>query len=88
MGVRPDRGNSGSPVNKSRMEVRPTGCHQAFWRIPFAQQVHFYCVGTVGNSMGVMTPPSSVAGVQNLCGFAYKDYGTNGHVKIHGVLHL
>jgi hypothetical protein len=32
-----------------------------------------------------MTPPSSVAGVQNLCGFAYKEYGTNAHVKIHRV---
>jgi hypothetical protein len=50
-----------------------------------AWQVHFYCIRTVVNSMGVMTPPSSVAGVRNLCGFTYKDYGTNAHVKIHRV---
>jgi hypothetical protein len=50
-----------------------------------ARQVRFYCIGTVVNSMGVMTLPSSVAGVRSLCGFAYKDYGTNAHVKIHRV---
>jgi hypothetical protein len=49
------------------------------------RQVPFYCVGTVVNSVGVMTPPSSVAGVWNLCGFAYKDYGTNAHGKIYRV---
>jgi hypothetical protein len=62
------------------------GCLQAFCRIPFARGRYASTasgVGTVVNSMGVMTPPSSVAGVRNLCGFAYKDYGTNAHIKIH-----
>jgi hypothetical protein len=52
-----------------------------------ARQVRFYTAsGHYSDQRGSHDPtPSSLASVQNLCGFAYKDYGTNAHVKIHRV---